>query len=141
MTRLLIALSPQEVRALDRLMAGQDGFLPGIGRHRARVVGPPLLRGVELAADNDRLREEVEQLRQAERTLHADLAHEPRARGEAEAARDRTLKALKAERDGHVRTGRRLRNARAAAARLRASRDAMRRVAPSVPVADHAATD
>ena len=126
MTRLLVALSPEEAEALDRLMA-DSGFAPGIARHRARAVGPLLLRGAGLAADNDRLREELDRLRDGERTRRADLAREREARREAEAGRDRTLKALKAERDAHDRTRRRLRHARAAAARLRASRDAVHR--------------
>ena len=126
MTRLLVALSPEEVEALDRLMA-DGGFVPGTARRRARAVGPLLLRGVELAADNERLRAELDRLRDGEQSLHIDLAREREARQEAEAGRDRTLQALRAERDRHARTRRRLSNARAVAARLRASRDAVRR--------------
>jgi len=139
-TRLLIALSPEEADALDRLMAGRGDFLPGIGRQRARAVGPLLLRGVELADDNERLREELDRLHDGGQALLADLARERHARREAEAGRDRTLHALKAERDGHARTRRRLRNARAAAARLRASRDAMRRTG-NISATGHSATD
>ncbi|MXY53947.1 MAG: hypothetical protein F4Y86_15685 [Gammaproteobacteria bacterium] len=127
MTRLLVALSPEEVDALDRLMAERDGFVPGLGRQRARAVGPLLLHGIELAADNERLREELYLLRDGEQSLHTDLVRERQARREAEAGRERTLKALKAERAEHARTRRRLRNAHSATARLRASRDAMRR--------------
>lgn len=127
MTRLLVALSLDEVDALDRLMADCGDFVPGVARQRARAVGPLLLRAVELAADGERLGEELDGLRDRERTLHMNLARERRARVEAEAGRDRTLNALKAERDEHGRTRRRLRNACAAAERLRASRDAMRR--------------
>ncbi len=124
MTRLLVALSPEQVDALDRLMAERGDFVTGVGRQRARAVGPLLLRGVELVDDNRRLREELERSRQRERTLHDDVAAERQLSRNAEAGRDRTLKALKAERDRHARTRFRLRNARAAAARLRASRDA-----------------
>ena len=127
MTRLLVALSPDEVDALDRLMAASGDFVSGVGRHRARAVGPLLRRGAELAAENERLREELDRLRDGGQTLLADLAREREIRREAQAGRDRTLKALTAERDGHTRTRRRLRNARAAAARLRASRDAVHR--------------
>ena len=127
MTRLLVALSPVEADALDRLMAGRGDFTPGTTRQRARAVGPLLLRGTELAADNERLREELDRLRDGEHSLHTDLVRERQARREAEAGRDRTLNALKAERDAHDRTRRRLRHARAAAARLRASRDAVHR--------------
>ena len=127
MTRLLVALSPEEVDALDRLMADRADSVPGVGRQRARAVGPLLLRGAGLAADNERLRAELDRLRNGEQSLHTDLVRERQARREAEAGRDRTLKALKAERDSHARTKRRLRNARAAAARLRASRDAVHR--------------
>ena len=123
MTRLLVSLSPEEADALDRLMA--DRGFADTTRHRVRAVGPLLLRGAGLAADNDRLREELDRLRDGGQTLRADLAREREARREAEAGRDRTLKALEAERDRHARTRRRLRNARAAAARLRASRDAV----------------
>ena len=124
MTRLLVALSPEEVEALDRLMA-DGGFVPGVARRRARAVGPLLLHSAGLAADNERLREELDRLRDGEHSLHTDLVREREARREAEAGRDRTLKALKAERDAHDRTRRRLRHARAAATRLRASRDAV----------------
>ena len=127
MTRLLVALSREEVDALERLMAGSGDFVPGVGRQRARAVGPLLLRAVELAADSERLRAELHRLHDGERSLHTDLVRERQARREAEAGRDRTLKALKAERDRHAGTRLRLRNACAAAERLRASRDAMRR--------------
>ncbi len=124
MTRLLVALSPEEVDALDRLMAGRGDFAPGTARQRARAVGPLLLHGIELRADNERLREQLDRLRDGEQSLHTDLVRERQARREAEAGRDRTLKALKAERDHHARTRLRLRNAHAMAKRLRTSRDA-----------------
>ena len=124
MTRLLVALSPEEVDALDRFMASRGDFVPGTGRHRARAIGPLLLCGIELAAANERLREELDRLRDSEQALHAGLARERWARGEAEAGRDRTLKALYAERDEHAQTRRRLRNAHAMAKRLRTSRAA-----------------
>ena len=127
MTRLLVALSPEEVDALDRLVAELNEFVPGTARQRARAVGPLLLCSVELASDNERLRGEVDRLRDGEQSLHTDLVRERQARTEAEAGHERTLNALKAERDHHARTRRRLRNARAAAMRLRASRDAMHR--------------
>ena len=124
MTRLLVALSPEEVDAIDRLMADYGDFVPGIRRQRARAIGPLLLRAVELAADSERLRQELAGLLDREQTLHAELARERRARGAAAAGRDRTLKALTAERDEHALTRRRLRNAHAMAKRLRISRAA-----------------
>ena len=133
MTPLLVALSPEEADALDRLLMVDCGFVPGVARRRARAVGPLLLRSAGLASDNDRLREELDRLRDGEQTLRADLARERQTRQEAEAGRDRTLNALKAERDGHARTRRRLRNARAAATRLRASRGAVRREPGNIP--------
>ena len=141
MTRLLVALSPEEADALDRLMAERGDFVPGTARHRARAVGPLLLRGAELAADNQRLRTELDRLRDGEQALHTDLVRERQARREAEAGRDGALKALKAERDGHARTRRRLRNARAAASRLRESRNAVRNNHGNFPEQGHAATD
>ena len=60
MTRLLVALSPEQVDALDRLTAERGDSVLGVGRRRARAVGPLLLHGVELAADNERLREELD---------------------------------------------------------------------------------
>ncbi|MYE24920.1 MAG: hypothetical protein F4Y01_13425 [Gammaproteobacteria bacterium] len=141
MTRLLVALSPEEVDALDRLVAGSGDFIPGVGRHRARAVGPLLLRGAELAADNERLHTELDRLLDGEQSLHTDLVRERQARREAEAGRERTLKALKAERAEHARTRQRLRNARAATMRLRESRNAMRDEPRNVATRDRAATD
>ncbi|MXY51080.1 MAG: hypothetical protein F4Y86_00915 [Gammaproteobacteria bacterium] len=142
MTRLLVALSPEEVDALDRLMAGSGDFVPGTARQRARAVGPLLLHGIELRADNERLREELDRLCDGEQALIADVARERETRREAQAGRDRTLNALKAERDQHARTRRRLRNARAAAAWLRTSRDAMHRQLDGVAhITGGAATD
>ena len=144
MTRLFVALSPEEIDALDRLMADRGDFVPGVPRQRARAVGPLLLRSVELAADNERLREELDRLRGVrdnEKTLRADLARDRRAREEAEAGRDRTLHALKAERDAHASTRRRLRNARAAATRLRTSPSAKRREPRNVADTGHPTAD
>ena len=141
MTRLLVALSLEQVDALDRLMAGYGDFVPGIPRQRARAVGPLLLRGIKLATDNDRLQEELDRLRDREQALLADLAGERETSRDAQASRDRTSRALKAERDGHARTRRRLRNARAAATRLRASRNAIRCEAPNFAIARHDAAD
>lgn len=140
MTRLLVALSPEEVDAIDGLMADLD-LVAGIGRQRARAIGPLLLRAIELATANERLAEELERMRQAEQVLRANLSTERRTRADADASRDRSLKALKAERNEHARTRRRLRNARATARRLRAFCDAMRGEPAIVVGMDHGATD